>query len=118
MIRLARFLRKLRIDRSERLFDMAQKLNVSSAYLSAVENGKRVAPNSWFETIVRLYDLDSAQQRELREGIDESAKQVRIDIEDASSNKRDCALMFARKFEDISDEDIAEIMNLLRRRVE
>ena len=37
-------LRKIRIDRQQLLKDMANKLGVSSAYLSAVENGKRRMP--------------------------------------------------------------------------
>ena len=36
-----KILRKLRIDRQELLRDMAKNLEVSSAYLSAVETGKR-----------------------------------------------------------------------------
>lgn len=35
------FCRKLRIEYGERLSDMAQKLGVSSAFLSKVENGKK-----------------------------------------------------------------------------
>ena len=38
---LGRFLRKIRIDRNELLKDMADKLEVSASFLSAVENGKR-----------------------------------------------------------------------------
>ena len=38
---LGKFLRKLRIDNNELLKDMAQKLNVSVSFLSAVENGKK-----------------------------------------------------------------------------
>ena len=38
---LGRFLRKLRIDRGEILKNMAEKLEVTSSFLSAVENGKK-----------------------------------------------------------------------------
>ena len=36
-----KFCRKLRINNGELLYDMAEKLDVSSAFLSKVENGKR-----------------------------------------------------------------------------
>lgn len=39
-----KFCRKLRIDRNERLYDMAKRLNVSSAFLSKVENGQKKPP--------------------------------------------------------------------------
>ena len=38
---LGAFLRKLRLQHGEKLKDMAENLNVSSAFLSAVENGKK-----------------------------------------------------------------------------
>ena len=37
---LGRFLKKLRLENEEHLYDMAVKLKVSSAFLSKVENGK------------------------------------------------------------------------------
>ena len=41
------FCRKLRIDNNQILKEMADLLDVSSSYLSAVENGKRNIPNDW-----------------------------------------------------------------------
>ncbi len=53
-------LRKLRIDHSERLLDMAKKLDVSVAFLSSVEIGKRSVPVGLEEKIIELYALDKA----------------------------------------------------------
>lgn len=44
---VGRFLRTLRIDHGEILKDMADVLGVSSAFLSAVENGKKKMPEGW-----------------------------------------------------------------------
>ena len=41
-----KFCRRLRIDRGELLADMANRLGVSSAFLSKVENGGKKPP-SW-----------------------------------------------------------------------
>ena len=38
-------LRALRLENDQRLKDMADKLEVTAAYLSAVENGKRSVPD-------------------------------------------------------------------------
>ena len=43
---VGRFLRKLRIDRGEILKTMAETLGVSSAFLSALENGKKKFPDA------------------------------------------------------------------------
>ena len=41
LTRFGKRLRTLRIEENQRLKDMADKLGVTAAYLSAVENGKR-----------------------------------------------------------------------------
>ena len=40
---LGKFLRKIRVDNDERLYDMAKRVEVSSAFLSGVENGRKKA---------------------------------------------------------------------------
>ena len=48
---VGRFLRKLRIDYCEVLYDMAQKLGCSSAFISAIELGKRPIPTEYVTKI-------------------------------------------------------------------
>ncbi len=54
-----KILRKLRIDHSERLLDMAEKLDVSVSFLSSVEIGKKSVPVGMEEKIIKLYALCS-----------------------------------------------------------
>ena len=54
---IAKFLRKLRIDKDQSLGDMADKINLSAAYLSAIENDKRTAPEEMKENLFKVYDL-------------------------------------------------------------
>ncbi|MBP3644812.1 MAG: helix-turn-helix domain-containing protein [Clostridia bacterium] len=116
MNRLGKFLRKLRIEQGEVLFDMAQKLGVSSAFLSAVENDKRSAPASWIDVLAKEYQLCDAQLTELSEAIGDSVKQIRMDVGNMSSSKRNCALAFARHFDDFSDDEIERLMSILKKR--
>ena len=117
MNELGMFLRKLRIDRNEVLYDMAQRLGVSPAFLSAVENDHRTAPLSWIDTLAAQYDLSPQQKKELSSLIYDSIKQVRLDVSNASEPKRNCALTFARTFDDIPDEEIQEFLDLLNKRM-
>lgn len=112
---LAILLKKIRIEHGERLFDMAQKLNVSSAFLSAVENGKKSAPTTWVGILSREYSLSVEEEYAVETAINDSVKQVRLDIGNASAAKRNCALMFARNFDDIEEEKIKEIIKLLNK---
>lgn len=70
--KLGIFLRKLRLDCGEIMKEMATKLDVSSSFLSAVENGKKKMPDSWYDAIVDLYNLDKEKQDELMKAIEES----------------------------------------------
>lgn len=60
-----KFCRNLRMDNNEQLHQMAEKLNVSSAFLSKVEYGKAKPPEKWEDTIPSLYNLSESQKEEL-----------------------------------------------------
>ena len=49
-----KILRKIRIDEGEILGEMAQKLEISSAYLSSIENGDRNLPDGFTEKISQI----------------------------------------------------------------
>ena len=59
-------LRHIRLDRDEKLKDMAEKLGVTVSYLSAVENGKRNIPDNWIEMIASEYYLSDEDVRNLQ----------------------------------------------------
>ena len=61
------FLRKLRLDKQQILKDMAEILNVSSAFLSAVENGKKSMPDSWYPILKQNYALTDEDMDNLRQ---------------------------------------------------
>lgn len=98
-----KFCRVLRTRHDEILKDMANKLNVSSAFLSSVENGKKEIPASWFDKITDLYSLSKTEKDELAIAIATSRKEYRINLENISSDDRVLALTFARKLEEISN---------------
>ena len=62
-----KILRKMRIDCSEVLGVMAQRLKVSPAYLSSIENGGREIPDDFITKIVTQYGLSEEQKYELEE---------------------------------------------------
>ncbi|WP_375665527.1 XRE family transcriptional regulator [Bartonella sp. TT121SHDZB] len=57
---------KLRIDYSEYLSDMAEKLDISVAFLSSVEIGKKSVPVGMEEKVIELYALDQETAFHLR----------------------------------------------------
>ncbi len=115
---IGKFLRKLRIDKGEILRDMADRLKVSSAFLSAVENGKKKVPEAWASKLEELYSLTSEQMEELRDAIVESSETVEINIHNASIANRQLAVSFARQFDTLDDKTVKKLFDLLKKRKE
>lgn len=115
---LGDFLRRLRLQRKERLKDMAEKLNVSSAFLSAVENGKKKMPSSWYEKLATLYNLSAKQQEDLKTSVIKSADTVELNIKNISSGNRELAISFARHFDSLDEETSKQIFSILKRKEE
>ena len=113
---LGRFLRKLRIDRGEILKDMADKLDVSVSFLSAVENGNKRMPSTWNGRICDLYELDEEQKGEFTSAIAETEKAIELDFSSVGASKRELAVSFARQFSEIDDSQMEEIKKILKRR--
>lgn len=108
-----KFCRKLRIDNGHISKVMADKLNVTPAYLSAVELGKRAIPKDWKEKIVALYNLDAQTASELEKSIIHSSSEVKIDLKDANENQKNAAVMFARKLDDLDTKSLKKIMEIV-----
>lgn len=111
-----KFLRKMRIDCAEVLGGMAERLGVSPAYLSAIENGMRDIPNSFVEKVVAEYQLDEERAKKLAEAeaqtkgaVDVNFNQRRTDM-----NVVETAVMFARDFSRLTDQQMNQIKSILK----
>ncbi len=106
-------LRKIRIDRDEILKDMASKLNVTAAYLSSVENGKREIPREWVFEIIQSYELGKEEALEIEKAALASRKSIKFKLDEESARDRDLVIAFARRFRDLSDSDVEVMKDLL-----
>lgn len=108
---LGKFLRKLRVDKDERLYDMAKKVGVSSAFLSGVENGHKKASSELINKVIDNYNLNDIQIIKLKDAVDLSKKN--LDLTSFSPEKQEAMIMFARKFDDLADKDKKIISRIL-----
>lgn len=95
-------LRKLRLDRGERLLDMASAIGKSVAFLSAVETGRRPIPDGFVALIGRQIQLSPDQIRDLRSAADQTRKEVRV--EKLSHPDRELVAAFARQLDDVPSD--------------
>lgn len=109
-----KFCRRLRLERGELLLDMAKKLRVQSSYLSSVEVGRKSVPESWKDEIAKLYNLNIDERKDLEEAIDESIRQIKINMENRSDKDRQFLLAFARKLDDLELSEKESILKILQ----
>lgn len=108
-----KFTRKLRIDSGKLLKDMADDLGVTTSYLSAAEVGKRTPPQEWENVIVKNYNLDANDREELSEAIYNSQKTIKLTLDKFSDDDKDIMLSFARRFNDLGEDEKNNIKSIL-----
>lgn len=113
-----KLVRKLRIDNGELLKEMAEKLDVTPAYLSAVEVGKRNVPTGWTKRISEIYDLNSDRSKELQDAAKNSQLKLKMELNNFEESDKDLVLAFARQFTTLTDSDKARIKAILSKRDE
>ena len=109
-----KFLRNLRMDKDEILKTMADKLGVTSSFLSAVENGKKKIPNGWVEKISSLYALTDEKVIELQDAASETNECVEIGLTNLSFQQRELAFSFARKLNGFDEKELQELWQILK----
>ncbi|WP_208439589.1 helix-turn-helix domain-containing protein [Bartonella grahamii] len=106
-----KILRKLRIDHSERLLDMAKKLDISVAFLSSVEIGKKSVPVGLEEKIIELYGLDKAMASLLKKEAYSCRKS--IIIKPSTPLQRETVVAFMRLLDGLHQEALADFKEIL-----
>ena len=106
-------LRILRISRGELLKDMACKLSITPAYLSSIENGKRVPSKDMVDKIIELYRLDTDDSENLVKAFYETVDEVQFSLKGKSELNKNLGIVFARKFDELSEKQVSSIIKIL-----
>ena len=112
---LGKELRVLRMNKNEILKDMASKLNITSAYLSAIENGKREPTRKFMDTLFALYNLSDDEKERLNNAYFITIDCVNINLSNQSEAHKDLSLVFARKFDELTDEQVKKLIAILNK---
>lgn len=101
--------RKARIDASVTLGDMAEALEVSPPFLSAMETGRKKISEDWVRTIDGYFRVRGIFIEDLETKADVANKSISLD--GLSPKKQLFTASFARK--SISDEQIDKLMKFI-----
>lgn len=114
--RFGKTVRKLRIDKGVTLKTMAESLNKTSAYLSAVETGRKNPTHKLVQDIAEYFGLTAIEREDLLEAAEESRSDVKLQMEGFNDKQREIAAAFARQFTTLSEDELEQIRELLDRK--
>jgi transcriptional regulator with XRE-family HTH domain len=110
-----KLLRIIRVERGEILKHMSDRLNISPAYLSAIENGRREIPSDFIEKIVAEYNLEKEEEIKLHNVAILETKSMRTELADANSAQKQAFSLFARSLSELNAEDLTKISKIIRK---
>lgn len=100
-------IRKLRLDKRMRLLDLAELLNKSAAFLSAIETGRKPIPDGFVRDVGKAMELSTEEFSKLRKAADRTRKH--LTIERLPEHQREIVAAFARSIDKMAPDDLAAI---------
>lgn len=91
-VKISEELKSIRLSNGDNLRSMATKLNVTSAFLSAIENGKKNMPESLIYKMKEVYGLDGEIVEQLKTSAMESQKIISLNLSNKNSSQRELAV--------------------------
>ena len=107
-------MKEIRKRRGITLNDMANAMDVSISFLSALEVGNKTIPQNYPDKVASYYDLSLEELKELKNAMDLSNGKIIIPINKLDEEKTDILLEFARKIENPSLELLLELKLVLK----
>lgn len=107
-------LRMLRVTNNESQKEMAQKLDITQAYLSAIELGKRNPTQEFLRLLSNVYAIEGLEREALIKAVALSVPSVTFELEDASAIKKITLYALYRKQNILSDEVMMDIFKILK----
>ncbi|GLQ16858.1 helix-turn-helix domain-containing protein [Maritalea porphyrae] len=110
-------IRKIRKDRDISLKQMAADLNVSSAYLSALEHGHRGTP-TWFmlQRIISYFNVIWDEAEELQRLAEISDPKITIDTAGMSPKATELTNRLSQNIDSLEDDDLQFLVQEIEQR--
>ena len=93
---------------------MANKLQMSPAFLSAIELGKRSVPSDFVTNLVANYDLSNDVVTNVIHAIEDDKRIIELNLADADDQQIDAALAFTRRVKSMSPKELEALMKIFK----
>lgn len=110
---LGKELRKLRIDLGVTLMGLSEMVNLSPAFLSAIETGRKRVPDSFLENLASKVPAVAEQRQKFEALINQARNEVRLPLDEARFEDAELATALARRFSGLSDEQKKMLRNII-----
>lgn len=110
---LGRQIRKLRLDKGVRLKDMADAFEVTSSFLSAVENGRKAMPDDWLQKLDRYFAGFGVSRAQWAKLAEESKLKLVVDLTYADPFDRATWLALGKHYSSLPPEKKEQIRKML-----
>jgi transcriptional regulator with XRE-family HTH domain len=107
------FIKTYRKLHKQTMSQMAEKLDVSVAFLSAMEVGKKSIPKEYVEKIAQAYKLSDEEKSRLEVAVFKTNAKIELDLTKLDQNKQDVAITFARKINTADQKTLEELRKIL-----
>ena len=111
---LGKILRIIRINTGDSMRTMADKLELSSSYLSAIENGKRNVPKDFDVIVCKHYDLSEQEIKSLKDAVVLTSESVKVDLSELSETQK--KLIFALTKEELSEATLNQLCEIIEKK--
>lgn len=107
-------LREFREQAKKTLKDLAEAMDVSVVYVSDIERGRRNPPQT--DKLIKIAHLLNIDVHTLEDWADRDRSRVELNFESRTEIVSDAALVLARKWDTLTDEEASEIMEIFKKR--
>lgn len=112
---LGKHLRELRIDRGETAKEMAKKLNVTSAYLSSIELGRRRMSINLKDKIINTYCYSKEDIDLIEELVIKDSTMIKLHVDHLNLEERKILFALIRQIKELSKEDLDKIRKIIEK---
>ena len=98
-------LRKVRLDRNLRLVDLAEQLDQSTSFISAIETGRKPIPANYVDLICAALRLPPVERSLLNSAADQTRSEVKVD--GLKAEQREWVAEFARRVDSVPPDVVA-----------
>ena len=106
-------IRNIREQENDSLRQMAIKLGISAAFLSAMEVGRKAIPLEYADKIANEYNLDIDEKNRLVDSIYKTNEKVPLELSKMSEAQKNVSLLFARRINNADDDLIKKLQEVL-----